>query len=90
MITEGQLVMVRLETRFGYSNTWWRVMFVDNDGTFVGKLERKDRYEYEAHEIGQTETFPCASVQGVYKDGQEFCYSDNVTICTCPGLCREK
>jgi hypothetical protein len=33
--------MIRFETEYGYSNTWWKVLFVDNDETFIGQLERK-------------------------------------------------
>jgi hypothetical protein len=88
-ILEGQLVMLRLETRFGYSNTWWRVMFIDNDETFIGKLERHHWHEYEAHIKGDMERFGCNQVQRIYADGEQFCYSDKITICECQGLCRE-
>lgn len=89
-LKEGQLVMLRLETRFGYSDTWWRVMFVDTDETFIGKLERKRWHEYEAHEKGNVERFDCDKVKHVYAEGEQFCYSDNITICKCEGLCRNK
>lgn len=86
---EQDLVMLRLQTRFGYSNTWWRVMFIDNDGTFVGRLERHHWHEYEDHKKGDHVTFNCEEVKQIY-NGEQFCYSDNITICTCSGLCREK
>lgn len=89
-LTEGQLVMLRLDTRFGYSNTWWRVMFVDTDGTFIGKLERHHWHEYEAHKKGDIERFECEMVQHIYAEGEQFCYGDNITICQCSGLCRDK
>ncbi len=87
---EGDLVMLRLQTSYGYSNTWWRVMFIDNDETFIGKLERLDRSTYETHSIGDIERFPITLPQRLYKEGEVFCYSDNITICNCSGLCREK
>lgn len=46
---ENDLVMIRVETKFGYTNTWWRIMFIDNDGTFIGKLERHHWFEYDDH-----------------------------------------
>lgn len=89
-LKEGQLVMLRLATQFGYSNTWWWVRFIDNDRTFIGKLERHHRHEYIDHKIGDTERFDCNKVQQIYKEGQQFCYSDKITICDCNGLCRNK
>jgi hypothetical protein len=89
-VTEGELVMLRLSTRFGYSNTWWRVMFIDTDGTFIGKLERCHWHEYEAHKIGDHERFDCEDVKHTHKEGEQFCYSDNITICQCKGLCQNK
>ena len=87
---EGELVMLRLETHYGYSDTWWRVMFVDNDGTFIGKLERKHWHEYKAHEIGDTERWYTEDIKHTYKEGEQFCYGDRITICECSGLCRNK
>jgi hypothetical protein len=87
---EQDLVMVRQEIAFGYSDTWWRVVFIDNDGTFVGKLERHHWYEYEAHKNGDLKKFSCEKVQRVYKEGEQFCYSDQITICNCSGLCKDK
>ncbi len=86
---EEELVMLRLETQYGYTDTWWRVMFIDNDGTFIGKLERHHWHEYTTHKKGDNETFDCDRIQQVYKDGDQFCYSDKITICKCEGLCRE-
>lgn len=87
---ENQLVMMRFETRFGYTNTWWRVMFVDNDNTFIGKLERCHWMEYEAHKKGDTDKFNIGLIQRVYVEGEQFCYSDNISICECKGLCYDK
>lgn len=87
---EQDLVMLRLETRFGYSNTWWRVMLVDNDGTFIGRLERYHWHKYEAHKKGEDVRWDIDKVQHIYKEGEQFCYGDNITICNCTGLCRDK
>ena len=89
-IKEQDLVMLRLETRFGYSNTWWRVMFVNNDETFIGKLERHHWHEYEEHKKGEDVRLDINKVQHIYKEGEQFCYGDNITICNCTGLCRDK
>lgn len=48
-VKEHDLVCLRMETKFGYSNTWWRVMFIDNDQTFAGKLERCHWNDYTEH-----------------------------------------
>lgn len=89
-IKEKDLVMLRLETRFGYSNTWWRVKFIDNDNTFIGELERCHWREYEAHKKGETEKWGIEKVKHIYKEGEQFCYGDNISICTCNGLCQDK
>lgn len=89
-MTENDLVCIRQQTRFGKSNTWWRVMFIDNDGTFIGKLERCHWFEYEDHKIGETERLACDDVTQIYKEGEQFCYSDKITICSCAGLCQDK
>jgi hypothetical protein len=89
-MNEEDLVLLRLETRFGYSNTWWRVMFVDNDGTFIGRLERKHWYEYDEYNIGDDVRLDINKVQHIYKEGEQFCYGDNITICNCTGLCKDK
>ena len=87
---EGRLVMIRLETSYGYSNTWWRVKFIDNDETFIGELERCHWFEFTQYKKGDHIRFDTNTVQHIYKDDEQFCYSDNITICECEGLCREK
>lgn len=89
-ISTGKLVMLRLITQYGYSNTWWRVMFIDNDGTFIGRLERHHWHEYAEYNKGDDVKWPIYKVQEVYKEGDQFCYGDNITICSCSGLCRNK
>ena len=87
---EGQLVMLRMSCKFGFTDTWWRVFFCDNDGTFIGELERYDRMEFTKYNKGDHIRLPLNKVQNIWEKGQNFCYSDNVTICNCPGLCRNK
>lgn len=87
---EQDLVMIRLETKYGYSNTWWRVMFVDNDETFIGRLEKHHCHEYEEYVIGQDVRWKVDKIKHVYKTGEQFCYSNNITICNCKGLCLDK
>lgn len=89
-IKEGDLVMLRIETRYGFSNSWWRVMFLDNDSTFIGKLERKHWRELPDCKIGDCNRHEAESVKRIFKEGEQFCYSDKITICECSGLCREK
>lgn len=87
---EKDLVMVRLPSDFGYTNTWWRVEFMDNDGTFIGRLERKHYFDYDTHLIGDVERFLNGSVQNVFKEGMKWCYGSSITICNCEGLCHDK
>lgn len=93
-ITEGSLVMIRRKNNdpnsILFTHTWWRVMFIDLDETFVGKLERHHWRDYTAHKKDDTERFEVKQIEGLYKEGQQFCYGDNITICDCPGLCRNK
>lgn len=86
----GDLVMTRDQTSSGYTNLWWRVMFIDNDGTFVGELERFDRMVDIDYEKGEHVTIECDDITQTYEEGMQFCYGDNITICDCPALCRNK
>jgi len=87
---ENNLVMLRLETDYGYSNTWWRVKFIDNDGTFIGELERCHWLEFTEYKKGEHVRFDIDEIKRVYKENEQFCYGDNITICECKGFCREK
>lgn len=89
VVNEQNLVMLRLEGKYGFSNTWWRVMFADTDGTFIGRLERLDPREFEAFKKGQDIRWEIEKVQKIY-NGEQFCYSDGVTTCNCQSLCRNK
>ena len=77
-------------TDYGYSNTWWRVMFCDNDGTFIGRLERHHWHEYTAHRKGDDVRWDVEKNTTCLERRREFCYGDNITICGCSGLCRNK
>ncbi len=90
------LVMLRLpnileqESRQRHYNTWFRVMFIDNNGTFIGRCEILEKYEFTLYKEGQDICLNTDKVQHIYKEGEQFCYGDNVTICECTGLCRNK
>lgn len=88
--SEGDLVMLRLNTKYGYSNTWWRVMFCDNDDTFIGRLEKHHWLEYTEHKKGDDVKWDNVQVSHVLVLGEQFCYGDNITICECKALCRDK
>ncbi len=94
-IKEQDLILIRLnnnpnyEGRQRYYNTWFRVMFIDNDDTFIGRVEKVDK-EFEFHKIGDDVKFNIDKVQDKYKEGQQWCYGDNITTCKCSGLCRNK
>ena len=88
--SKEDLVMLRSETKFGYTKSWWRVKFVDNDGTFVGELERCHWLEYEDHKKGDHVRHEIDDVKNVYQEGMQFCYGDNISIGECEALCRNK
>jgi hypothetical protein len=90
----NDLVLVRLNNdpkyigRQRHYNIWLKVLFID-DGSFHGKIEHKDR-DFELSEIGEILTLKIEKVLDIFNenDGKQWCYSDNVTRCNCPGLCR--
>ena len=92
---EQDLILIRLNNNPNYEgrqrhyNTWFRVMFIDNDKTFIGRVEKVDK-EFELHKIGDDVRFDIDKVQDKYKEGQQWCYGDNITTCECSGLCRNK
>ncbi len=96
MIKDQDLVMIRLPNDLSYDgrqrhyNTWFRVLFIDIDGTFIGRCERKDYFEFTLYKIGEDVRFDISQVQRIYDQGEQFCYGDNITICKCTGLCRDK
>lgn len=95
-IKDNDLVMLRLPNDLEYKgrkrhyNTWFRVMFIDTDETFIGKCEKTDRFEFTLYKVGEHIRLDIDKVLHVYKDGEQFCYGDNITICYCKGLCRNK
>jgi hypothetical protein len=95
-VREKDLVMLRLPNdleangRKEHFNTWFRIMFIDNDGTFIGRVEKINRWEFTLYQIGEDVKLNSDSVLRVYQDGDQFCYDDNISICECAGLCRNK
>ncbi len=97
-IKEKDLVMLRLpnnleqEGHKNHYNTWFRVMFIDNDGTFIGKCERIDKIEFTLYKKNEQVQLNIDKVLSVYdeNDGRQWCYSDDITRCNCPGVCRNK
>lgn len=90
------LVMLRLPNdlnekgRKDHFNTWFRVVFVDNDDTFIGEVQKVDRFEFLLYKIGEHVKLSTDKILHTYKNGEQFCYGDNITICECSGLCRNK
>lgn len=95
-IKEKDLVMLRIpndpnyEGRQRHYNTWFRVMFIDNDDSFIGECEKIDRTEFTLYEKGESIRLEINKVLRIYKEGEQFCYGDDITICQCTGLCRNK
>ena len=94
---ENDLVMVRLNNdpknteRQRHYNVWLRVLVIDLNGFFHGKIERKDS-DYVMHDIDDILMLEIKKVGQIFNenDGKQWCYSDNVTRCNCQGLCRNK
>jgi len=93
---ETDLVMLRLPNdleekgRQRHYNTWFTVMFIDNDNTFIGRCDKIDRFEFTLYNVGDHIKLNNDKILHVYKEGEQFCYGDNITICECKGLCRNK
>lgn len=97
--TEKDLVMLRLPNDLNFKgyrqphyNTWFRVMLVDTNGTFIGRCERIDEMDFKLYKKGEIVRLEIEKVLSVYdeNDGKQWCYSDGITRCNCPGLCRNK
>ncbi len=95
-LKEQSLVMLRLPNDLAYEgrqrhyNTWFRVMFIDNDETFIGKCEKIDTFEFTLYPVGKDVRLNIDKIQHIYKEGEQWCYGDNISICDCTGLCRDK
>ena len=89
-IQEKQLVMVRLNEDNNSFRAWLRVEFIDLDNTFLGKIELVDKDC--SYKIGEVIKLHTEDVIEIFSpnDGKDWCYSDNITRCDCPGLCRNK
>jgi len=89
-IQEKELVMVRLNDNNNSFRAWLRVEFIDLDDTFLGKIELVDKDC--SHKIGEVIKLHIEDVIEIFSpnDGKDWCYSDNITRCDCPGLCRNK
>lgn len=91
----GELVMIRLNNDPSYTgrqrhyNTWFTVMFIDNDGSFIGRCTRVDP-DFTLYQFNQDVKLSQDKVQHTYQQGEQFCYSDKITICKCKGLCDNK
>lgn len=97
---ENDLVLLRVPNEPEYSgrqrhySIWVRVLFKD-DKTSNGKIERCPSFAcggYYANKKGDMVQFENTKVLEVFNDsdGKQWCYSDDVTRCDCPGLCRNK
>jgi hypothetical protein len=93
-VNKYDLVLLRIpndqefDGRQPHYNTWFRVLFIDNDGTFIGRVERK-HVLLDGNFVGTDHRLFLSKVLDVYQGGQ-WCYSDGVTVCECSGLCRDK
>ena len=89
-IQEKNLVMVRLNDNNRSFRAWLRVQFIDLDKTFLGKIELVDKDC--TRKIGEIIKLHIHEVVENFSpnNGKQWCYSDGITRCDCPGLCRNK
>lgn len=85
---EQDEVQISFKSLTGWESVWVKVMFKDTDDTFIGRVTRVGRRS-EGYKIDSDYRFENEDVKNIYT-GQQLCYSDNTSICDCPGLCREK
>ena len=94
-VEEKDLVLLRLNNNLDdfkqkHYNVWVRILFIDNDNTFYGKIERKeDGFNKFIDDVVKSHL---DNVLDKYdtNDGRRWCYSDGVTRCYCKGLCKNK
>jgi hypothetical protein len=84
----SDLVRVQVQGKYSTEHAWVRIATINDDKTFIGVAEKIDRYN-DKYIIGDQYLFDYYPGMLIY-NGQQLCYSDNVTICNCPGLCRDK
>lgn len=84
----SDLVRVEIQGKYNTEHGWFRIAIINNDNTFCGMAEKIDRHN-DKYIIGNQYLLDYYPDMIIYTD-QQLCYSDNVSICTCPGLCREK
>lgn len=74
-----------------FYDTWFKVLFIDNDSTFIGELTRKDVFDFELYKKGEHVKLPLNRIQHVLKESDTICYKYNNLLCTynCTGLCKE-
>ena len=90
VIEINSLVCIRLDGFGERFNCWFRVSSINYDNyKFQGVLERKVR-SFDKYKIGESVELSIYDVTNVYDGISQFCYSDNVTICECKGLCYDK
>jgi len=85
----------KLDSNTRMFKTWIRVKFIDNDDTFAGEVERVESNRWSEIDINVLEKnshhrFSADRVDGTEDLSKDFCYSDNVAQCNCPGTCRNK
>lgn len=89
----NDFVMVRVPkiNTTDYFNSWFRIISIDNErNSFIGKCEKIDKYNFCPYTIGDEMLLNISDIQNTFKEGDQFCYMDDITICNCPGLCRNK
>jgi len=75
--------------------TWVRVKFIDSDGTFIEEVERAETNKWSEVKINilyidEPVKISIDRVSAIEDKSKSFCYSDNVTQCSCTGTCRNK
>lgn len=97
MIKDNDLVLLILNNNIKdvykqrHYHVWVRVKFIDNDGSITCKVERVEN-GFNIHKLNDIVTYHVDDVKTIFdeNDGLQWCYSDDVTRCSCSGLCRNK
>lgn len=88
------MVSMKVEMPDGNIWPWFKVLFVDLDGRFVARLEKYPSSINKESNLHKDRWYSNNKISTVIKEENisktNFCYSDDFTVCECPGLCRNK
>lgn len=93
-VYRNQLVEIKQTSSYEKYSIWCKVITVYGK-TFTAEIKRMPPatpgilYRYRVTDVGEFNKNEVVSILDE-NDGKQWCYSDNVTRCNCPGVCRNK